>query len=202
MVAPIQHSALPAPHSALDVAFEDDDESDGVSIPIEQWLAEDAGLRVALEEIARKEHLLAALQAQAEAHRLARMLQQVNGTDGMGEVTRLMPAFAFHDIAQQEGTYDCFKDKSFNRYLDRKAPETRVKCYAPKSGNGLPLLVSVNWPGGTKRLTKTYPSAEREAGSAERDRLSTDGPPSPQPSPPGEGEDSALRTPHSALPSP
>lgn len=121
-----------------------------------EFLAADPVLRTALEEIARKEHLLAALQAQTEAEELARTFREVNATEGLGEVTRLMPAFAWHDIAAQEGTYDCFADKSFNRFLDRKAPETRVKCVSPRSGNGLPLQVQVGWVPERPRFTKSY----------------------------------------------
>lgn len=94
---------------------------------LEAWLDSDPGLRVALEEIARKEHLLEALQAQALAHQLANEFRQEKAVEGMGSITRMMPAFAFHDIALKQGTYECFQDKSFNRYLDRVAPETKVK---------------------------------------------------------------------------
>lgn len=94
---------------------------------IEAWLESDPGLRTALEEIARKEHLLEALQAQAIAHELAREFRQEKAVEGMGSIRRMMPAFAFHDIALKQGTYECFQDKSFNKYLDRVAPETKVR---------------------------------------------------------------------------
>jgi hypothetical protein len=82
----------------------------------------------------------------------------MNAVEGLGEVRRNISAFAYHDWAMKEGTYDCWADKGFNKYIDRLAPETRVKCAAPRSGNGLPLMVpvaEVPWEG-NKRFTKNY----------------------------------------------
>jgi hypothetical protein len=132
------------------------DADDGTDI--EAWLDSDPGLRVALEEIARKEHLLEALQAQAMAHELAREFRQEKAVNGMGSITRMMPAFAFHDIALKQGTYECFQDKSFNRYIDRIAPETKVKSTGTK--------VQVGYSGSQKAeggMQKAQPDAPRTA---------------------------------------
>jgi hypothetical protein len=148
-------NAVPEP-SAAQLAVLDDDDLGGVDLPA--FLDNDPALAAAMDELARKQHLLEALQAQMVAEELNRHLRQVNASEGMGEVTRMMPAFAWHDIAAQQGTYDCFKDKSFNRYLDRKAPETKVRCYAPKSGNGLPL--QLGWRPSEPKFRKSYGSDE------------------------------------------
>ena len=103
---------------------------------LEAWLDSDPGLRAALEEIARKEYLLEALQAQALAQELARDFRQEKAVEGMGSITRMMPSFAFHDIARKQGTYECYQDKSFNRYLDRIAPETKVKSTGTRTQVG------------------------------------------------------------------
>lgn len=121
------------------------EENDDLSLPA--FLEADPGMAVALEQYARKLHLLEMLEAQAAMDRLNRRMRhmEVTASEGMGEVHRLMPAAAWHDIALKEGTYDCYKDRSFNRYIDRVAPETKVRCYSPRSGNGRPLQVPVGW---------------------------------------------------------
>jgi hypothetical protein len=109
----------------------------------------------ALEECARREHLLLALQEQAAQEQLARECREMNAVNGLGQVTRNISAFAFHDWALKERSYDCWADKGFNRYIDRLAPETKVKCVAPNSGNGLPL--QVGWtPPNAPRFSKSY----------------------------------------------
>lgn len=120
---------------------------------LEAWLDSDPGLRVAMEEIARKEHLLEALQSQAIAHELAREFRQEKAVEGMGSITRMMPAFAYHDIALKQGTYECYQDKSFNRYLDRIAPETKVKSAGTK--------IQVGYTGADRPHPGTLPQ-ERE----------------------------------------
>lgn len=123
-------------------------------VPLEQMVEEDPMLRAALEELARKEHTLLALQAQAEIEAINREVRTMNAMDGVGLVRRVMPAFAWHDIARQMGGVECFADKSFNRYLDRKAPETRIAATGVKPGNGLAL--QVGWKPPEPRYTKNY----------------------------------------------
>ncbi len=115
----------------------------------------DAATIAALEEVARREHLLASLQEQAMQEEFARQFPEMNAVDGLGEVRRNISAMAFHDWALKLGSYDCWQDKGFNKYIDRLAPETRVKCVAPKSGNGLAL--QVGWaPVREPRFRKVY----------------------------------------------
>ena len=121
-----------------------------------QFIDVDPGTMVALEELARLEHEVAALAAQREQEEFAKHCREVNAIDGVGEVVRNVHSFAFHDWAAKLGSYDCWRDKGFNKYFDRIAPETRVRTVAPKSGNGLPLMVSVEWPGSGKRFSKNY----------------------------------------------
>ena len=101
---------------------------------LEEFLAADPMLTECMRQIALKEHQLEALLAQRLANEVGRMVraENIRSVEGMGEPVRMMPAFAFHDIAAQQGTYDCFKDKSFNKYLDRMAPETKVKAGGTK----------------------------------------------------------------------
>lgn len=63
-------------------------------VPLEQMVEEDPMLRAALEELARKEHTLLALQAQAEIEAINREVRTMNAMDGVGLVRRVMPAFA------------------------------------------------------------------------------------------------------------
>lgn len=140
------------------------DSAEGVEL--DAFLESDPLMRIALEEIARKQHLKETLEAQILANQFAQHCREVSATEGMGEVRRVMPAFAWHDIALQQGTYDCFQDKSFNKYLDRVAPETRLKCVAPKSGNGLAL--QVGWMPPEKRFHKRY---EVESRGVERETV-------------------------------
>lgn len=115
----------------------------------------DPATLAALEEVARREHQLLELQEQAMQEAFAREHSEMNAVDGLGEVRRNISAFAYHDWAMKEGTYDCWSDKGFNQYIDRLAPETRVKCVAPKSGNGLAL--QVGWtPVREPRFRKSY----------------------------------------------
>lgn len=122
--------------------------------PLEEMLAADPVLCAALEELVRKEHQLLALKSQAQMEAIQRDFQEFNASDGMGSVRRVMPAFAWHDIAHQMGGTECFEDKSFNRYLDRKAPETKVKAVGCAPGNGMKL--QVGWEAQPKRFTKSF----------------------------------------------
>lgn len=122
----------------------------------------DAPTIAALEELARREHMLLMLQEQALQEQLARECPEVNALEGMGQVTRNISSAAFHDWALKEGSYDCWNDRGFNRYIDRLAPETRVKCRAPKSGNGLALQVGWTPLESKLRFRKVY-AAERPA---------------------------------------
>lgn len=141
--------------------------------PLEAMIESDPMLYAALDELARKEHALLALQAQAQIEDINREFKSFNAVDGMGEVRRVMPAFAFHDIAYQMGGVECFADKDFNKYLDRKAPETRVRALGCKPGNGMALMVG--WQPTERKFSKTYgdatsprpspPEAEREKAS-------------------------------------
>ncbi len=108
------------------------------------FIGVDEATQLALLELAKAEWEMEALQAQRDMDIFAAHCRTVNlnGVEGMGQLTRNINAFAFHDWAHKEKSYDVWNDKSFNRYIDRIAPETRVKCAAPKSGNGLPLQVS------------------------------------------------------------
>jgi hypothetical protein len=127
---------------------------------------------LALEELARAEWLNESLKAQIEQEEFARHCRNVDfkAVDGIGQVTRQVHAFAFHDWAAKEGSYDVWKDKSFNRYFDRIAPETKVKCVAPKSGNGLAL--QVGWTPGPdtapKRFSKKYDLTSPKADTSPR----------------------------------
>jgi len=122
--------------------------------PLEEMLAADPVLCAALDELVRKEHQLLALQAQAQMEAIQRDFKEFNASDGMGSVRRVMPAFAWHDISHQMGGPECFEDKSFNRYLDRKAPETVVKATGCAPGNGMKLMLG--WVPPEKRFTKTW----------------------------------------------
>lgn len=123
--------------------------------PLEAMIEGDPMLRAALEELARKEHQLLALQSQALIEDINREFKHgFNASDGMGEVRRMMPAFAFHDIAYQFGGVECFSDKSFNKWLDKKAPETRVKSTGCKPGNGMAL--QVGWTPPERKFSKKY----------------------------------------------
>ena len=135
-------------------ALADEQQEAAELAPLEEMLAADPVLCAALDELVRKEHQLLALQAQAQAEAIAREHSSFNATEGMGEVRRVMPAFAWHDIAHQMGGTACFEDKSFNRYLDRKAPETKVKALGCAPGNGMRLMVG--WTPGEKRYTRTW----------------------------------------------
>ena len=123
-------------------------------LPID-FIGVDPGTVAALEELARQEWELEALRAQREQEAYMRAHPEFNAIDGMGQVARAVDAFAFHDWALKLGSYDCWNDRGFNKYIDRIAPETRVKCRAPKSGNGLAL--QVGWTGESrKRFSKAY----------------------------------------------
>lgn len=128
----------------------------------------DAATIAAVEELARQEWQLAALQAQIEQEEFARHCKLVNGVEGVGEVTRMVHAFAYHDWAHKLGSYECWQDKGFQKYFDRIAPETKVKCVAPKSGNGLALQVGWTPPEGKRRFTKKYDAEKERRGDAER----------------------------------
>jgi hypothetical protein len=131
-------------------------------IDIEEFLARDPALAVCMEEIARREHMLEALLAQRVAQEVGRMVRTENcrSSDGMGAPVRMMPAFAYHDIAAQMGTYECYQDRSFNRYLDRKAPETVVKPTGTKLqvgwDPGREVNVEIFGSGNAPRFRKRY----------------------------------------------
>lgn len=138
------------------------------AIPID-FIGVDEPTLLALEELARAEYLNAALQAQIEQEEFARHCRNVEfkAIDGIGEVTRQVHGFAYHDWAAREGGYEVWKDKGFNRYMDRVAPETRVKCVAPKSGNGLPLQILSVWDSpNPKRYSKKFEEAPKVASAA------------------------------------
>ncbi len=137
--------------------------------PLEAMIESDPMLHAALEELARKEHTLLALQAQAEIEDINREFKSFNAVDGMGEVRRVMPAFAFHDIAYQMGGVECFADNDFNKYLDRKAPETRVRALGCKPGNGMALMVG--WQPPEKKFSKTYSDRGQEAGGRRQEEV-------------------------------
>ena len=137
-----------------------------------QFEGVDAPTLAALEELARQEWEFEALRAQVEQERFARAFPEMNAIDGLGGVTRNIDAFAFHDWAIKLGSHECWRDKGFNKYIDRIAPETRVKSVGTKPGNGMAL--QVGWtPAREPRFRKTYgeagaphpgplPRAERE----------------------------------------
>lgn len=96
----------------------------------------DPCLEAALEEVARKEWILESLRAQADQDRLAREMGELNSIDGLGRVARQIDPFAYHDWAKKLGSYDCWRDKGFNAYIDRIAPETKVRCHGTRIQSG------------------------------------------------------------------
>jgi len=86
----------------------------------------------ALEELARQEWEFEAMKAQRRQELEAASRLEMNAVNGLGAVRRNIDAFAFHDWAAKEGTYACWKDDDFNRYIDRIAPETKVKSTGTK----------------------------------------------------------------------
>lgn len=111
--------------------------------------------QLALMELARKEHQQEALRAQIEQEEFARHCREANAVEGLGIVRRNIAGFAFHDWAIKENSYDCWKDKSFNKYIDRIAPETKVRCYGTK--------IQVGWERPCEfplRFKKTYKEDE------------------------------------------
>lgn len=109
---------------------------------------------LALEELARNEWLAEAARAQQEQEAFAKQMREVNAIEGMGAVTRHIDAFAYHDWALKMGTHDCWKDKGFNKYIDRIAPETKPISRGAAPGNGMKLMVG--WVPPEKRFTKTW----------------------------------------------
>jgi len=86
----------------------------------------------ALEELARQEWEFEAMKAQRRQELEAASRLEMNAVNGLGAVRRNIDSFAFHDWAAKEGTYACWKDDDFNRYIDRIAPETKVKSAGTK----------------------------------------------------------------------
>lgn len=121
----------------------------------------------ALRQLVEMKWQLAALEAQREQDALAAATPEMNSVDGLGPVVRNIHPFAFHDWAFKEGSYDCWKDRSFNKYMDRIAPETKPVCRGLKPGNGLAL--QVGWTPPTKRFQKKY-SESREGGEGSEGR--------------------------------
>ncbi len=111
---------------------------------------------LALEELARKEWLEESVRAQREQEEFARACRETNALEGIGAVTRHIDAFAFHDWALKMGTHDCWKDKGFNKYIDRIAPETKPISRGAAPGNGMKLMVG--WVPPEKRFTRTFGS--------------------------------------------
>lgn len=109
---------------------------------------------LALEELARNEWQAEAVRAQREQEAYARQMREVNAIEGMGGVTRHIAAFAYHDWALKMGTHECWKDKSFNKYIDRIAPETKPVSRGMAPGNGIKL--TVGWTPPEKRFSKSY----------------------------------------------
>lgn len=115
----------------------------------------------ALEEIVRQEWELEAMKAQREQERLAACLPEHHAIDGVGYVRRHISSFAYHDWARKLGTYECWGDKGFNHYIDRIAPETRVKSKGTKMQLGYQAPALVSAPAlSNKRFTKTYRTEE------------------------------------------
>jgi hypothetical protein len=81
----------------------------------------------ALEELARQEWEFEAMKAQRRQEQMAAAQRETNAVNGLGTVRRNIDAFAFHDWALKEGSYECWRDDDFNRYIDRIAPETKVR---------------------------------------------------------------------------
>lgn len=127
----------------------------------------DAGTVAALEEVARLEWTLEALRAQREQDQLAAEIHRMGGfnaVDGLGAVRRNIDAFAFHDWARKEKTYDCWRDKSFNRYIDRIAPETKARCTGTRLQVGWtpPTNFAVSFHReNAPRFAKTYQPADK-----------------------------------------
>ncbi len=115
----------------------------------------DPVMQVALEEIARREWILEQLQAQKEQEDFARACRETNALEGIGAVTRMIHPAPYHDWALKLGSYDCWKDKGFNKYIDRIAPETKPVSRGAKCGGGLALQVGFTGSG-NKRFTKNY----------------------------------------------
>jgi len=109
---------------------------------------------LALEQMVRQEWLAEAARAQQEQEAFAKACRETNALEGMGAVTRHIDAFAYHDWALKMGTHDCWKDKGFNKYIDRIAPETKPLSRGAAPGNGLKL--TVGWVPPEKRFTKTF----------------------------------------------
>ena len=109
---------------------------------------------LSLEELARNQWQLAAAQAQKEQEAFARQCRETNAIDGMGAVTRHIDAFAYHDWALKMNSYECWKDKGFNKYIDRIAPETKPRSRGAAPGGTMKL--QVGWEAQPKRFTKTF----------------------------------------------
>ena len=110
----------------------------------------------ALEELARQEWEFEAMKAQRRQETLAAQVRETNAVNGLGSVRRNIDSFAFHDWALKEGTYECWKDDGFNRYIDRIAPETTVKSTGTR--------VQVGYTGAARPAEKKAPRFTKNYG--------------------------------------
>jgi hypothetical protein len=116
----------------------------------------DPGLIEALRQLAILEWTWNSIKAQSEQERVARELPEARCLDGIGQMCRQVHEFAYHDWAAKEGSYGVWTDRSFNRYMDRVAPETRVKAVRSKAGIGFEGRIHRPFHG-EKRFVKRYP---------------------------------------------
>ena len=119
----------------------------------------------ALEELARQEWEFEAMQAQRRQERMAAQQRETNAVNGLGAVRRNIDSFAFHDWAIKEGTYACWKDDDFNRYIDRIAPETKVKSTGTRTQVGYTGPDNAQCPMPNDREPRTAPRYRKSYGA-------------------------------------
>lgn len=126
-----------------------------------QFELNDPGLVEALRQLALLQWTWNALQAQAEQESAAHDLPEARCVDGIGQLRRNIHTFAYHDWVAKEGP-GIITDPTWNRYMDRVAPETKVKPVRSKPGAGYESDpgsgIAQGWSG-EKRFVKVYRAA-------------------------------------------
>lgn len=118
----------------------------------------DPGTEAALEKLARAEWIHEELIAQTTIDRMGREFREAKRLDGLGDLTRRVPTFAYHDWAKKLGSYACWRDKGFTKYFDRIAPECLVKAQSAKTMVGYRAIPGqvVAMGSGATRFHKVY----------------------------------------------
>lgn len=73
---------------------------------------------------------------------------QRKSIDGVGRLRMSIDPTYYHHMAKVYGTYDCWKDESFLRDVEKINPGLKVKCAGTR--------LQVGYTGSNKKFSKTY----------------------------------------------